>query len=450
MSDLVETRYARNGDVHLAYQQFGISESGVDLVLMFGSHISIDSMDEEPGLKRFHDRLGSFTRVTRFDHRGIGLSDPIVAPDITALEQGADDAVAVMDAAGIQSAALMADLNSAARAIMLTVSHPERISQLVIVNGTARSVRADGYPFGVPAALLEQFFDIVTEPEAQQQGFDDLSLFAPTAVDDPSFRSWWVRAGRRAASPSVALALLRMDNLADVRDLLALVRVPTLILHREGCLTLSVAHGKYLAEHIPLATFVELPGRDSLYWVGETDQMLHEIGEFLTGGSVAPEPDRVLATVLFSDIVGSTERATTLGDQAWRDRLDAHDGMVRRQLGRFRGVEVKTTGDGFVATFDGPARAIGCGRAIRDGALQLDMSVRVGLHTGEVEMRGDDISGIAVHIGARVMALAQPGEVLVSRTVTDLVAGTGIEFEDRGEHELKGVSGSWRVFAVRS
>lgn len=440
-------RYARSGDSHVAYQVLG--QGQLDLLLFFASNASIDSMDEESALVRFNRRLESFSRLIRFDCRGLGLSDPLALSELPALEQWIEDAIGVLDAVGVQSAALLADMDAAAKAIMMTATHPDRVSQLVIVNGTARMTAAPDYPFGVPRDVLDQFIEDVTHPDALQDGFDDLALFAPSVGDDPAFRAWWVRAGRRSASPSTAQAMLRMDILTDVRELLPLIRVPTLVLHRRDCQTINAAHGRYLAEHIPGATYVELPGRDSLYWVGETDAMLAEIEEFLTGTRQPPEPDRVLATVLFSDIVDSTAQASAMGDRAWRDRLDAHDAMVRRQLARFRGNEVKTTGDGFFATFDGPARAIQCGCAMRDGAQQLGVEVRVGLHTGEVELRGDDIAGIAVHIGARVAALAGAREVLVSRTVTDLVAGAGIEFEDRGERELKGVPGTWRVYAVR-
>lgn len=448
MTAVPRTRYASSGDVHIAYQVLG--QRPLDLLLFTAANVSIDSMDEEPALVRFHDRLLTFSRLIRFDSRGLGLSDPLAQSELPALEQWVDDAVAVLDAVGVRSAAVLVDLDSASKAIMLAATHPDRVSRLVIINGTARVQAAPDYPFGVPAEVLDMFLGAVTKPDAVEEGFDDLALFAPSVQDDPAFRSWWVRAGRRSASPSTARAILRMHFLADVRELLPLVRAPVLVVHRGDCLTIRSEHGRYLAEHIPDASYLELPGQDSLYWVGATEEMLAEIEQFLTGTSQAPEPDRVLATVLFTDIVGSTGQASAMGDRAWRDRLDSHDAMVRRQLERFRGKEVNTTGDGFLATFDGPARAIQCACALRDGAQQLGVVVRVGLHSGEVELRGDDIAGISVHIGARVVAIAEPGEVLVSRTVADLVAGAGIEFDDRGERELKGVPGSWRVYAVRA
>ena len=432
--------------MHIAYQVLGASDP--PLLLFFASNASIDSMDEEPALRRFHDRLASFSRVIRFDCRGLGLSDPLAADAVPAMEQWVDDALAVLGAEEIESATLLADLSAAPRAIMMAATHPERVNRLIIVNGTARVAAADDYSFGVPPEVLAQFAEGVTDPSATQNGLDDLALFAPSARDDPAFRSWWVRAGRRSASPSSARSLLQMDNLADVRELLPLIRIPTLVLHRRGARTIRAPHGRYLAERVAGAIYVELEGQDSLFWIGETDELLAQIEEFLTGTSSAPEPDRVLATVLFSDIVESTSQASTMGDHAWRDRLDAHDAMIRRQLARFRGREVKTTGDGFLATFDGPNRSIQCACAMSDGAQQLGLQVRVGLHTGEVEARGDDIAGIGVHIGARVAGLAGAGEVLVSRTVTDLVAGAGISFSDRGEHTLKGVPGTWQLFAV--
>jgi class 3 adenylate cyclase len=442
-----EIRYARSGDVHIAYQVFG--QGPLNLLLFFSGTASIDSLDDEPSLSRFHGRLASFSQLIRFDCRGLGLSDPLAPHGPPALEQWVEDAVAVMDAAGAPSAALFADSNATSRAILLTTTHPDRVSQLVIVNGTARLTRAPDYPFGVPRDLVDRFLEVVTDPDAVEGGFDDLALLAPSNQEDPAFRAWWIRAGRRGASPSTAAAILRMETDADVRELLPLIRVPTLVLHRRDSQAISAAHGRYLAEHIPGATYVELGGRDSLYWVGDTDVLLAEIEEFLTGARRPPEPDRVLATVLFSDIVRSTAQATAMGDRAWHDRLDAHDAMVRRQLERFGGREVKTTGDGFLATFDGPARAIRCGCAMRDGARQLGVEVRVGLHAGEVELRGQDVAGITVHTGARVAALAGAGEILVTRTITDLVAGAGIEFEDRGEQDLNDVLGKWRLFAVR-
>jgi class 3 adenylate cyclase len=415
--------------------------------MVLGNHISIDSMDDEPSLARFHRRLASFSRVIRFDRRGVGLSDPIAPSDPPTLEQLAEDALAVMDAAGSSSAACFAD-GPCAEAVLMAAAHPERIDRLLLVNSTARVMRAPDYPCGIPEHLVEAFLDNVTKPDAVEQGVDDVALLNPTVAGDQAFRTWWVRAGRRGASPSVAKAILRVKWTADVRQFLQLVQVPTLVLHRAGYAVLRPDHGRYLAEHIPGALFRELPGTDNLYWVGETDLMLEEIEEFLTGTRHRSEPNRVLATVLFTDIVDSTTQASGLGDSAWHDRLERHDAMVRRQLERFGGKEIKTIGDGFLATFDGPARAIRCACAIRDGVEQLGIDVRAGLHTGEVELLRDDVGGITVNIAARVVNFAGAGEVLASRTLADLVVGSSIEFEDRGEHELKGVPGWWRLFAV--
>jgi class 3 adenylate cyclase len=308
--------------------------------------------------------------------------------------------------------------------------------------------RADDYPVGFPHRILDRFLETNMEPDAVERGLDMLSLFAPSVAGDGAFRAWWNRAGHRGASPATARLIERVKFQADVRALLPLVAVPTLILHRSGNAVFRPGHARYLADHIPDAKYVELPGADDLYWVGDTTGMLDEIEEFLTGVRHGPEPDRVLATVLFTDIVGSTEHLAEVGDRRWRDLLDRHDVALRRQLQRFRGREIKMTGDGVLATFDGPARAVLCARAIVDAAGQLGLRIRAGVHMGEVEVRGEDVGGMAIHIAARVAALAGPRQVLVSRTVVDVIVGSGIETTDRGEHALKGVPGGWRLFAV--
>ncbi len=442
-----EIRYAMNGDVHIAYQTLG--EGPLDLLLLSGVNVSIDSMEDEPSMARFHRRLASFSRLIRFDRRGLGLSDPVSPTTPPTLEQWAQDALSVMDAVGSESSAVLSSASSP-EALLMAASHPKRVSHLVLLNSSARVLRASDYPFGIPEPIVDRYVETVIRADAVEQGVDDLATMNPSVAGDQAFRDWWVRAGRRGASPAMARAVMRTNWYSDMRSLLPLIQVPTLVLHRRGFQVLTTEHGRYLADHIPGARYVELPGSDALYWIGDTDQMLAEIEEFLTGTQHPPDPDRVLATVLFTDIVDSTAQATAMGDRAWRDQLDRHDTMVRRQLERFRGREIKTTGDGFLAVFDGPARAIHCGTAIRDGATQLGIDVRAGVHTGEMELRGDDIGGVTVHIGARVAALAGAGDVLVSRTVTDLVVGSGIQFEDRGDHELKGVPGSWRLFAVRA
>ena len=440
-----EVRYAQSGGADIAFEVRGSGPP--DLLMMSGFNISIDDIDDEPALARFQRRLASFSRVIRFDRRGIGLSDPLAPSDPPTMEQLVEDALAVMDAAGSPVAACFAD-GPCVEAVLLAATHPDRVDRLVLVNSTARVMQAPDYPFGIPEQVVTSFLETVTKPDAVEQGVDDLAGISPSVADDPAFRSWWVRAGRRGASPAVSRAIHRVKWTADVRLLLPQVRVPTLVLHRKDYVVVRPEHGRYLAEHIPGAEYRELPGRDGLYWVGDTDLMLDEIEEFVTGTRHAPEPNRVLATVLFTDIVGSTAQASAVGDRAWRDRLDLHDAMVRRQLDRYSGREIKTIGDGFLATFDGPARAIQSACAIRDGAAQLGIEVRAGLHTGEIELLGEDVGGMTVNIGARVAALAGSGEVLVSRTVADLVVGSGLAFGERGQHELKGVPGTWTLLAV--
>jgi class 3 adenylate cyclase len=435
------------GGACVAYQALG--GGTVDLLLMGGGPFSIDSVEDEPSLARFQRRLGSFSRLVRYDARGSGLSDPVSPNDPPTLEDWMDDALAVMDAVGPGPWALLGAQLGALDALMVAASHPERVGSLVIVNGTARLSSAEDYATGLPR-WFGNFMNQSVDPAAFSAAHNEwLMSVAPSAIGNPAFVDWWTRARNRYASPTMHRAILDVFNRADVRDLLAVIQVPTLVIHRRDLKTVPVGHGRYIAERIDNAKYVELPGTDFLYWLGETTTMLDEIEEFLTGTRSASQPDRVLATVLFTDIVSSTAQASSAGDREWHDRIDAHDAMVRRQIERFRGREVKSTGDGFLATFDGPARAIECGCAIRDGARQLGMEIRVGLHSGEIDLRGDDIGGITVNIAARVTALARPGNVVVSRTVTDLVAGSRFEFEDFGDHELKGVAGTWKLFDVK-
>ena len=446
VSDTPEIQYARRGGVHIAYQVLG---AGAPDILLFSSGVlPIDSMDEEPLLARFQRRLASFGRLIRFDLQGVGLSDPVLSAGPTTLEQWVEDAVAVLDAVASKRAAVLAPMDASLQGVLLAATFPERIASLVIVNGTARLARADDYPIGIPERILDRFLDLNMEPDAAGKGFDILPVTGPSVAHDESFRTWWVKAGYRGASPATARSIQAVNFQADVRAILPLVRVPTLVLHRRDNEMVRVAHGRYLAEHIPGARYVELDGPDFLYWVGDSREMLEEIEEFITGVRGSGSPDRVLATVLFTDIVGSTSHIAHLGDQRWRDLLDLHDRATRRQLARFRGREIKTTGDGVLATFDGPARAVNCACAIRDAAAQLGVEIRAGVHTGEVEVRGEDISGMAVHIAARVAAAAQPRQVLVSRTVVDLIIGSEITTQEQGTHSLKGVPGRWRLFAV--
>jgi len=441
-----EIRYTKSGGVDIAYQVLGAGS--LDLLAFSSAVLPIDSMSEEPMLDRFHQRLASFSRLIRFDMRGVGMSDPVAPSNPPTLEQWAQDALAVLDTVGTEHAAVFAPRDTSLHAILLAATYPDRVHALVIVNGTARFTRGPDYPMGFPESMLVRFLEVNMEADAVERGLDYLAMAAPSVAGDDAFRAWWKRAGNRGASPSTARAIQAVYLWADVRPLLSLLRVPTLILHRRDNALTRVGHGRYLAEHIPEARYMELPGADDLYWVGDTDTMLDEIEEFLTGARRGPRADRVLLTVLFTDIVGSTAQMAQLGDRRWRDLLDRHDVATRRQLVRFRGREIKTTGDGVLATFDGPARAVSCACAIRDAAAELGLEIRAGVHTGEVELRGEDIGGMAVHIAARVAALAEPRQVLVSRTVVDLMVGSGITTQERGEYDLKGVPGRWRLSAV--
>ena len=444
MASSTKTRYAKSGDVDIAYQVMG--DGPIDLLLYTAATIPIDCMDEEPSLARFQRRIASFARLIRFDRRGMGLSDRGSSSTPPTLDQEAHDTIAVMDAVGSERVVVLAPQLSAGAGIVLAVSQPERVSSLVVVNGTARPMEAPDYP-GLPQSLIDSRIALAFEPDAVEGGSDILAYLAPGVANDSAFRTWWDRAGNLGATPAMARAMWFARFTLDVRHLLPQVRVPALIIQRAD-VAQGAVHGRYLAEHIPRAKYVELPGADWLYWVGDTGPMLDEIEEFLTGVRGGSGTERVLATLLFTDIVGSTHRAAQIGDSRWRDLLDRHDQSVRTQIDRFRGRVVNTVGDGVVATFDSPGRAIECALAIRDTLKAFEIDVRAGIHTGEIEVRGSDISGLAVHICARVSALAGPGQVLVSGAVPPLLAGSRIEFSEHGEHELKGVPGTWKLFLV--
>jgi class 3 adenylate cyclase len=448
VADVPETRYVKTADgVHIAYQVLG--DGPVDLVVMPGG-FNLEVEWEGPGVARFLGRLASFSRLIRLNLRGEGLSDPVGLGSWPALEQSleqrAEDMLAVLDAVGSNRPALLGGVFGGQMMLFFAATHPERTSALMLVETTARFGWAPDYPWGLSAEELE--VRIRQAEEGWEGGVALAHLFGPSLGDDPGFISWVARLHRQSFSPATAASIARLTVETDLRHLLPTVQAPTLVLCRSGDPIMGPDHARYLAGCISGAKLVELPGADMLMYLGDSDAVVDEVEEFLTGTRHVAETDRVLATVLFTDIVGSTERAAQLGDSRWRHVLDGHDAAVRRQLDRFRGREVKTAGDGFLATFDGPGRAIQCACAIRDALRALDVEVRVGLHTGEVEVRGADVAGLAVHIGSRVSALAGGGEVLVSSTVKDLVAGSGIRFEDRGEHELKGVPGPWRLFAV--
>ena len=445
MPGATKTRYASASGVEIAYQMVG--NGPIDLLLYTGAAVPIDCVDDEPSMARFQRRLASFGRLLRFDTRGTGSSDRGSRSTPPTAEQWVEDGLAVLDAVGSEHAAVLAPWAHSQVGLLLAATHHDRVAKLVVINGRARTMWAPDYPMGLPESALDLAPRRVIDPDAVDQGFDLLRFIAPSVAADPAFRDWWDRSGNLGASPSLALEKLRVLYGTDVRDQLALIRAPTLIIQRRESF-LDPGNGRYLADHISGAKYVELPGDDLIYWVGETASMLDEIEEFVTGVRGGSGVERVLATVLFTDIVGSTERAARLGDRRWRDLLDRHDQKVRTQIERFRGREVNTVGDGFVATFDSPGRAIACALAIRDALKASEIDVRAGVHTGEIEIRGDDVAGLGVHIGARVSAVARPGEVLVSGAVPPLLAGSGIEFEDRGDHELKGVPGTWRLYAV--
>jgi class 3 adenylate cyclase len=442
-------RYAECGDIDIAYQVFG--EGPVDLVLLAGPSVPIDAIDSEPSLHRFYRRLASFSRVIRFDLRGMGLSSRVPSLEMIGPQFWAEDAIAVMDALGCGQAAVLATSYNAMSGLVLAADYPERVSSLVIINGTARVLWAPDYPAGAKQSDTDPFTSVAMEPDAVERGFDVLGVIAPTVARDDAFRSWWDHAGNRAASPSMARAVSKVVTEGDVRDKLARIAAPTLILQRNGVKFIPPDNGRFLAKRIAGARYVELSGPDSLYWVGDTAPLLDEIEEFITGVRGGSDAERVLTTIAFTDIVGSTQRAAALGDDRWRDLLDRHDTIVRHEIQRFGGCEVNTAGDGFVATFTSPSAAIACAEEIVDAVRVLGIEVRVGIHAGEVEVRGglkSDIAGLAVHIGARVTALAGPSEVLVSSTVRDIVAGSRRKFAERGEHELKGVPGQWRLYAL--
>jgi class 3 adenylate cyclase len=439
-----ETRYARSGDVHIAFQVFG--EGDLDLVIVPGYVTHVELLWEHEPAARFLERLASFARVISFDRRGSGLSDPV--DEVPTLEQRMDDVRAVMDAAGSQQAALLGMSEGVPMSILFAATYPERVCALVCSGGMARSTYAEDYPWAHPTqALIEAGIELV------QPSWGDGSLLevaAPSQIDNEAAREWFGRMQRATASPGMMASLVRMFLDLDVREVVPRVHVPALVVHRVHDRLVNVRNGRWLAENLPNAKLIEFAGDDHVPWYERTEEWIGAVQEFLTGSRATPKPDRVLATVLFTDIVDSTRTASELGDARWRELLQRHDRAAREAIARFDGRTVKSTGDGLLATFTGPARAIECAQAILESSAHDGVEVRAGLHTGECELLGDDIAGVAVHIAARVSALAGPGEVLVSRTVKDLVAGSEIRFSDRGSHELKGLSDAWELHAVDS
>jgi pimeloyl-ACP methyl ester carboxylesterase len=438
------TRYAKSGDASIAYQVVG--DGPIDLVLVLGFATHLELQWESPPFARFFERISSFSRMLIFDKRGTGLSDPVT--EAPTLEQRIDDVRAVMDTAGFERAAFLGISEGGPMSVLFAATHPERVTALVLHGAMGRTTEAPDYPWASPAEALRESAAEFIAPYWGRQAEGMVELFAPSFAGDPQAVEFTARMERSAASPAMVQQIFEMFLDIDVRAVLPTIHVPTLVLHRRGDRVVNRRAGKELAARIPNARYVELPGIDHLPWAGDSEAVLGEIEEFLTGVRSVPEPDRVLATMMFTDIVASTERAAELGDARWRELLSAHHAAVRRELTRFRGREVKTLGDGCLATFDGPARAIRCGHAIAEAARSNGLEVRIGLHCGEVELMGEDVGGIAVHIAARVGALAAAGEVLVSSTVKDLVAGSGIRFVDRGTKQLKGISDEWRLFAA--
>jgi class 3 adenylate cyclase len=397
-----------------------------------------------PGVAAILERIASYARLITWDKRGTGLSDPVVG--LPPLDERMDDMLAVLDAAGSKQAALFGVSEGGPLSILFTATYPQRVSALVMYGAAPRIAYAPDYSWGLPRDLYSD-----TMREAVLEGWGDgvlLDIFAPSFAEDPSMREAWGTFQRLGASPSMGLATLEALLEIDVRDILPSIHVPTLLIHRAGDRAIAAQGSRFMAEQIPNARYIELDGEDHLWFVGDVDAIFDEVEEFVTGVRPNVVGDRMLATVLFTDIVDSTRKVAELGDRRWRALLSEHDALVRRELERFRGREVKTVGDGFLATFDGPARAVTGAAAIRDRAQGLGLAVRAGVHTGECEVVGEDITGVAVNIAARISDLAGPNEVLVSRTVTDLVYGSGIEFEDRGYTELKGIPQTWQLFAA--
>jgi len=438
--DAPETRYVPVGDADVAYQVVG--DKPIDLLYCFGLGSHIEVAWEVPRNVEFLTSLAAFSRLIFFDRRGTGASDGVSFKAMPTWEEWTEDIVAVLDAAGSKRSAILATLEAGPIAILYAAMHPEAVSALILLNTSARYLEADDYSIGVQSEAVDSFVEFM----ASAWGTNELArLIVPSLADDPEYMRLVAKIERSSATPRAAAAQYDyMLRSFDVRHALPLIQAPTLVLHARENSFVPIAHGRYLADHIDGATLIELPGGD----IGTNPAVAVEVAEFLTGDRPVVEVERILTTVLFTDIVGSTALAASVGDQRWHSMLDAHDERVRELLRRFRGKEINTTGDGFVASFDGPARAIRCAQAIVEGTGRLGITLRVAMHTGECEVRGDDLGGLAVHIAARVGALAAPGEVLVSGTVKDLVVGSGIEFGDRGEHELKGVPGTWKLFAV--
>jgi pimeloyl-ACP methyl ester carboxylesterase len=445
--DVPETRYARSGDVNIAYQVIG--DGPFDLVCVPGFVSNLDMMWQNERQARFMRGLASFARVIVFDKRGTGLSDRVPIEKLPTLEQRMDDVRAVMDTAGSTRAALFGHSEGSVMSILFAATYPDRATALITYGAFAKRIRTDDYPWAPTLESRRAAWEGISRSwgtvESVRASLRELS---PELLDDEAFVRWYAGYRRAAASPTAASALVQMNSFADVGDVLLAVRVPTLVLHGTADKDAELEEGRWIASRIPGARLLEIQGAGHLYWSTHAKAILAEIQDFLTGSRPLPETDRFLATALFTDIVSGTERAVQLGDHNWRSLIELHHGLVRHELERFRGREIDTAGDGFFAAFDGPGRAIRCATTIRDGVRPLGIEIRAGLHTGECEQIAGKVGGIAVITAARVRERAEPGEVLVTSTVRDLVHGSGIEFDDRGPHSLKGVPGEWRLYRV--
>ncbi len=440
-----EIKFTQSGEVSVAYQVVG--NGTLDLVVVPGFVSHLEQAWEDTSFSRILMQLASFSRLILFDKRGTGLSDRISG--IPTLEERMDDVRAVMDAVGSKRAALFGVSEGGPMSVLFAATYPERASALVLYGSIARGKWAPDYPW-MPKSDDARFEAWLEGWRKEWGGPYSIGFWAPSMAEDEVFRQWWAKYLRLSASPSAVINVFRMNAAIDVRDILPTVRIPTLVLHRLGDRAIDIEQGRYLAEHIPGAEFVELSGDDHLWWVGDSEAIVNKIQTFLTGEQPPIEIDRVLATVLFTDIVDSTKQAAEMGDSRWKDFLDTHNAVMHKEIGRFRGRAVRSTGDGYLAVFDGPGRAIRCGAAVSRELRQLGIEIRTGVHTGEIDLMGEDVGGIAVNIAARVLAEAANNEVWVSRTVKDLVVGSGFEFTEKGTHSLKGVPGEWGLFSVEA
>lgn len=436
-------RYAHSGDVNIAYQT--LDGDGPDLIYVSGWVSHLDMMWQDPYMRPFLERLSTMGRLIMFDKRGVGLSDRVSLDRLPTLEERMDDVRAVLDAVDSEEAILFGHSEGSVLSALFAATHPSRTRQLILYGAYATRTPSEDYPWAPDPRLRQIFLDGILE---QWPTLDDSDLENPSMAGNEEFAQSMARYSRSAASPAAAHALAIMNGKADIRDVLPAISAPTLILHRIGDIDAEIGGARYMADRIPEARLIELAGADHFPWIGDTEEVLAEIEEFVTGSRTTREPNRVLATVLFTDIVDSTKAITDHGDAAWREILDRHDQISVSEIERYRGRPIKGTGDGYLATFDGPARAIRCALSITERTQNLGIHIRSGLHAGEIELRGDDIGGIGVHIASRVSSLAAPCEVLVSRTIKDLVAGSGLQFADRGVHTLKGVDDTWQLYAA--